>query len=127
MFRTVVIQDHERGFLVKSGRVVAWLEPGRHRLWSRHTEVRKVDLNTGYSHLTPEARAVVPAGTADEIDVPHGSIALVRIDGRPAACLLPGRWFLWQIRAEVSADLVSTAPVVANDHVPAAFRSLVPA
>lgn len=127
MLRTVVIQDHERGYLVKSGRVVAWLDPGQHRLWSRRTEVRKVDLQTGFAPVTPEARAVVPAGAADEIDVPHGSIALVRVDGRPSACLLPGRWFLWQLRAEVTADIVSTAPVLANEHVPAAFRALVPA
>jgi regulator of protease activity HflC (stomatin/prohibitin superfamily) len=126
MLRTVVIQDHERGILVKNGRVVRWLEPGSHWLWSRRSEVRKINLDAGFAPLTPEVRAVVPAGAADEIEVPHGSLALVRVDGRPAACLLPGRWFLWQIRAEVTADLISTAPVVANDHVPAPFRPLVP-
>lgn len=127
MLRTVVIQDQERGFLVKSGRVVAWLEPGRHWLWSRHSEVRKIALDTGFAPVTPETRKVVPPGAAEELEVPHGNIALVRIDGRPAACLLPGRWFLWQIRAEVTADVVSTDPILANDSVPAAFRSLVPA
>jgi regulator of protease activity HflC (stomatin/prohibitin superfamily) len=127
MIRTVILQDHERGLLVRSGRVAGWLEPGRHRLWSRHTEVRKIDLNAGVTPLTPELRAVVPAGAAEEIEVPHKSIALVTIDGRPAACLLPGRYLLWQLRAEVTAEVVSTAPVLANEHVPPAFRPLVPA
>lgn len=124
MFRTEILQDHERGLLVRNGRVVAWVEPGRHRLWSRHTEIRKIDLNAAFMPLTPEVRAVVPAGAAEELEVPHGSIALVSVDGRPAACLLPGRYLLWQLRAEVSAEVVSTAPVLANEHVPPAFRQL---
>ncbi|MFT3775018.1 MAG: slipin family protein [Minicystis sp.] len=127
MPRTVILQDHERGLLVRSGHVVAWLDPGRHRLWSRHTEIRKLDLTLGFAPLTPEVRAVVPAGAAEEIEVEHGQLALVRVDGRPAACLLPGRWLLWQLRSEVTAVVVSTKPVLANDHVPAAFRPLVPA
>lgn len=127
MFRTVILQDHERGLLVRGGRVVAWLEPGRHRLWSRHTQIRSLDLTAGWAPLTPEIRAVLPAGAAEELEVAHGHVALVRVDGRPAACLLPGRFLLFQQRAEVTADVVSTAPVLANEHVPAAFRPLVPA
>ncbi|APR84889.1 Putative stomatin/prohibitin-family membrane protease subunit protein [Minicystis rosea] len=126
MPRTIILHDHERGLLIRSGRVVAWLEPGRHRLWSRHTEVRKIDLDAAAIPLTPELRAVVPPGAAEEIEVLHRQIALVTVDGRPATCLLPGRWLLWQLRAEVDAEIVSTAPVLANDHVPAAFRALVP-
>lgn len=126
MFRTVTLQDHQRGLLVKNGRVAAFLDPGVHRLWSRHAEVRVIDLNPGYMPLTPEVRAVVPKGTAEELSVPHAHAALVSVDGRPAACLLPGDYLLWQIRAEVTAEVISTAPVLANDHVPAAFRPLFP-
>jgi regulator of protease activity HflC (stomatin/prohibitin superfamily) len=126
MLRSVILHDHERGLLVRGGRVVAWLDPGRHRLWSRHTEIRKLDLTPGFAPLTPELRAVLPPGAAEELEVPHGHLALLTVDGRPAACLLPGRWLLWQLRAEVSADVVSTAPVLATPHVPPAFRALVP-
>lgn len=127
MVRNVILHDHQRGLLVRGGKVVAWLEPGRHRLWSRHTQVRVLDIDAGFTPLTPEMRAVVPTGAAEELEVDHGRLALVRVDGRPAACLLPGRYLLWQLRAEVSAEVVSTDPVLANDHVPAAFRALVPA
>jgi regulator of protease activity HflC (stomatin/prohibitin superfamily) len=127
MLRTIILRDHERGLLIRSGRVVRWLEPGRHRLWRRDTEVRRLDLDAAFTPLTPELRALVPAGAAEELDVPHQNLALVSIDGRPVACLLPGRYLLWQLRAEVTAEVVPTAGTLANDAVPDAFRPLVPA
>jgi regulator of protease activity HflC (stomatin/prohibitin superfamily) len=127
MFRTISLQDHERGLLVRDGRVVAWLEPGRHRLWSRRTEVRSLNIDAALLRLTPEVRAVVPPSAGVELFVPHAHLGLLSVDGRPTACLLPGRYLLWQLRAEVSATIVSTEPVLANDSVPDAFRPLVPA
>ncbi len=127
MLRSISLQDHERGLLVRDGRVVAWLEPGRHQLWSRRSDVRRLDLDAAYLPLTPELRGIVPATAGSELFVPHAHLGLVSVDGRPTACLLPGRYLLWQLRAEVSASVVSTAPVLANDAVPDAFRPLVPA
>jgi regulator of protease activity HflC (stomatin/prohibitin superfamily) len=127
MFRTITLQDHERGLLTRQGRVVAWLEPGCHRLWSRHTDVRRVNLDEAFMALTPEVRPVIPREAANELFVPHAHLALLSVDGRPTACLLPGRYLLWQLRAEVTASVVSTEPVMANDLVPDAFRPLVPA
>ena len=126
MLRTVILQDHERGLLVRSGRVVGWLDPGRHRLWSAHTEIRRVDLDDAVLRSPPEVRAVLPPGAAEELEVAQGEIALVSVDGRPKACLLPGRWLLLQQRAEVTARVVSTAPLVATETVPPEFRALVP-
>jgi len=127
MFHSVSLQDHERGLLVRDGRVVAWLSPGRHRLWSHRSEVRRVDVDAAFLPLTPEVGAVVPPGAGTELFVPHAHLGLLSVDGRPTACLLPGRYLLWQLRAEVTARVVSTEPVLANEAVPDAFRALVPA
>ncbi len=127
MFKTHILQDHERGLLVRRGRVVAWLEPGAHRTYRRHTDIRRIDLDQAFAPLTPELATFLPHGAGEELIVPDAHVALVRVDGSPFACLVAGRWVLWQLRAEVTATIVSTAPILANDSVPEAFRALVPA
>lgn len=125
MFQSFVIADRERGLLFKDGRAVKWLEPGKHRVWGwGRVEVLRFDIDYGFAVMTPELRRLVPDGAADEISVEHGEIALMSIDGRPAGCLLPGRYALWQLRASVTAIAKSTQETLSD--VPAAFWPFVP-
>lgn len=123
--RTITLTDTQRGLLVRAGRIDGWLEPGRHTLWLATTEVRVLDLARLAEPWTPELARVVPAGAAETVAVPERALALVRADGLPAKVLTPGRWLLWQLRAKVEAEIVSTAPVFAVG-VPEAFVPLVP-
>lgn len=126
MWKTM-IQESERGLLFKNGKAHAFLEPGVHRFFEfgARFAVTIVDLDVGYVALGPELEKLVPQGMGEELVVEHGEIALVRVDGRPRAVLVPGRWLLFQVRAHVTAVVKSTTEVVSD--VPQAFWKLAPA
>lgn len=103
-----IIRQHQRGLLWKNGQLVGWLEPGKHtlRAWfGAELKVTLLDLDEGYEELTPELEAVLPEGVGVRLVVPAKHLACVAIDGVPEAVLKPGRWVLWQVRAEVTAEV----------------------
>ncbi len=126
LYRTIIVNETERAVVVRRGRTVRWLEPGLTRLWwaGAQTRVERVDLASGWTRATPELIAVVPDGAAELLEVVEGQLALVSVDGLPQACLEPGRYLLWQLRARVSAVLVDSSELVSS--VPRAWVDRVP-
>jgi regulator of protease activity HflC (stomatin/prohibitin superfamily) len=125
MFR-VIVSDTQRAVLFKDGRMTRWLEPGRHRFFGFGAQLSAefLDLDTGWAELTPELSKILPAGAGDELVVERGEMALVSVDGRPKAVLVPGRYVLWQLRGHTTAVVKSTKEVVAD--VPQAFWPFAP-
>ncbi len=121
--RSLILHDHERGVLIRDGRAVRWLEPGKHWLWKESTAVTKIDLDRGFTKLTPELARVLPEGVADVVEVPESHLGLVRLDGRAHAVLVAGRWALFRERARVTAEVVSMDPIFARA-LPATFVAL---
>ena len=120
------IRDNQRGIVRKDGRVVRMLGPGRHRVFDLFAEVdiEWVDLDEGYMPMTPEIAAVVPRKEASPLVVPQGTVACVAIDGRPRAVLPPGKYLLWQVRADVTAELVDANELLSP--LPPRFWALAP-
>lgn len=127
MFKTVHLQVHERALLLRDGRPERMLPPGRHTLFSLGSdiEVRRYDLNAWVVPATPELLAVLSASDGIEHTVDEDSLGLVRVEGIPFSVLKPGRWVLWQARAEVTCENVSVRPLEARA-LPVAFRALCP-
>jgi regulator of protease activity HflC (stomatin/prohibitin superfamily) len=126
MFRTFIVSDNERGLLFRDGRLVRWLEPGKHRFLDlgRSIELQRLNIDLGFAAATPELLKIMPPGDGEELVVDHDELGLVTIDGRPSACLVPGRYVLWRLRADVNARTISTAAVLTA--VPEDFWPLVP-
>ena len=125
MLRSVVIAETERGLLYRDGRLVRWLEPGKHRFFSFGAlDVHRVDVDDAFTALTPELRRVLPPGAGEEVFVEQDELGLVTVDGLPRAVLVPGRYVLWQVRAEVAMTTCSTRPVLTE--IPQIFWPLVP-
>lgn len=103
----IVIGEKERGLVYKDGKLIQWLEPGPHSLWSWFAELRveRINLEQPYIAHTPELDAVVPERAADRLVVKATEVAIVSVDGRPTAFLEPGRYLLWQLRAKVEAQV----------------------
>src|SRR5688500_15313668 len=101
LWTVTTIADHERGLRYRGGRLVRWLEPGRHVLWlpGEGTVDRKIDVSAGFLAYTPELASVIPHGVATELVVPHRAVAILEVDGLPVRALLPGRWLLLQARS----------------------------
>ena len=89
----ILIRDHQRGVLLRDGRPVEWLEPGRHRRlpWGRLLDVEVLDLDQGYLAHTPELAAIVPTDAARILEVPAQHCAVLERDGLPLVGLQPGR------------------------------------
>lgn len=120
------IQDHQRGVLVRDGKLTRFLEPGRHSAFSFGTHLSAIlfDLETGFVPLTPELAGVLPSSAFEELVVDHGEIAMLSVDGLPKAVLVPGRYALWRLRGEPSVLVHSTRDVVLA--IPKAFWKLAP-
>ena len=123
----VIIKDHERGLLYRDGRLIEWLEPGRHRRWAWRAEwrVERLDLDLGYVAATPELRQVVPDGVGYEVVIEAEHLGVVTVDGEPLGALTPGRYILWQVRADVRATVYDTSEIQAD--ISQAHAGVIPA
>lgn len=126
MYKSFFISDDERGLLSKDGRLIEWLEPGRHRRMApfQRLELRLLDAKLALSEYTPELGRVTPTEAATELFVAEGQLALITRDGIPKQVLQPGRYLLWQMKAKVEATLVSTENL--RSDVPERFWNLTP-
>jgi regulator of protease activity HflC (stomatin/prohibitin superfamily) len=115
MFKAIVPQS-QRGILYKNGVALRLLEPGVHRFFefaSKYSVVF-VDLDKGFIELSPELAALLPPFMGEELVVELGELALLSVDGRPRAVLAPGRYFLFQVRAQATALVKSTKDVTGD-------------
>jgi hypothetical protein len=126
LYTLTTIYDHERGLRYRGGRLVRWLEPGRHLLWlpGVGTSDERLDLAPGYLPYSPELASVLPPGVATELEVPYRAIAILRIDGLPIRTLPAGRYVLFQARSKVEATVYSTDALMTS--IPEKLWHLVP-
>ena len=126
MFKRIDIQDQERGLLIRNGRLVRWLEPGRNWVFQglARMELRLLPRDTLQSAFSPELLAVAPKDAVTEAFVPEARVGLMRVDGVPKAVLVPGRYLLWQMAAKVTVDLVNLEAL--RPEVPESFWNLMP-
>jgi len=126
MYKRYLISDQERGLLVRNGRLIRWLEPGRTRVFQglSRLELRLFNRDTLQTPFTPELKAVAPPGAAVEAFVPEAHLGLLRADGVPRLVLQPGRYLLWQLASRVTLEVVSLEPL--RPAIPEGFWALVP-
>ena len=116
-----ILPPHQRGLLYKDGKLVQWLEPGKHSFWSLWAEQRieVIDLEQGYMKSTPELRAIIPEDAGYEVVIAAHELGIITIDGVARACVQPGRYILWQLRAKVDVVVYDTRQLVVelpDDH-----------
>lgn len=107
------IHHEQRGILWRDGVAIAYLEPGRHYLWSNQHDLRVdyLDVETTHIKSSPELRELLPEGATEPLEVQVDELAIVYKNGRPKCCLGPGSFLLWQLRARVNARIYDTTAV----------------
>ena len=120
----ITIDEGKRGLFFRNGRLVRFLRPGRHFVWSAFTRARLelVDVVAGIEDPRPEIVAMLPPDEAVVLDVPVDHVALVTRSQRPFRALGTGRWALWPAEAGLGIDLVDLRPL--HTQVPAPFWPL---
>jgi len=110
--KTFVIAENQRGLLVRDGRLVRVLEPGRHRfwLWDSQRDQVSIEIATGAS-MSPlvdgiEKRHPELAEAYFEIVRPaQGQVAMVRLDGKAHLVVRGGDVArVWKVLQEVTVQ-----------------------
>ena len=104
----IIVADNYRGLLYRNGRLVEWLEPGKHVRWAwlDRLQSESIDLDSEpVIAFKPELARIAPGAMWNELVVQTDEVAVVNIDDLPHSVLRPGRYMLWQARATVSADV----------------------
>lgn len=111
-----IIEEHQRGLLYRDGRLVKWLEPGRHSYWGWGAQwrIELIDIEQGYTRSTPELRAILPEEAGFEVSLEEHELAVVSIDNKPTSVLEAGRYILWQIRHDVRVTVYDTRELMAS-------------
>ncbi len=95
------LKDHQRGLVWVDGRFEGVYDAGLYALWTVFHEVKVEILDAREGRL---ARADLPVILAhntaerllDEVQVEQNQVALLKVDGRQAEILRPGRYAYWR-------------------------------
>lgn len=96
MFKTLIVSDKQRGLLIRDGRFITMLEPGRHRRFDPFGRLRLELVEATGLFASPWAEVIekrhpsVAEANFVTVRVPEGEVAVVRIDGRAALVVRPG-------------------------------------
>jgi regulator of protease activity HflC (stomatin/prohibitin superfamily) len=111
----VIIHEGQRGLLVRDGRLVEVLPPGRHRRWAwfarQHVEL--LDVRSGVTELGTPLERALPAD-ATPLEVLADQASLVTRDGVPVRVVTAGRWALWPTEGRLDVTTVDLAPLRAT-------------
>src|ERR1700754_2202765 len=97
MIKTVVIAENQRGLLIKDGRVIDILSPGRYRLWDWLNRERVETFVASGMFASPWAEIIekrhpeLAEGNFVSVRPQEGQVSVVWIDGRAALIVRPGQ------------------------------------
>ncbi len=115
MLRRITIQEHERGFLFRRGRLICELDPGVHWVWGRVTSVS----------LARRQERVDTGGVLTRTGVPVGLAAVVsfRVTD-PRHAVLDAEDHVAQLRVDAAAALSRTVAVRAPEELGGAREAI---
>lgn len=110
--KVVIVAENQRGLLIKDGRLVRVLDPGRHVLWDwwnrLEIEVHEVEgsFRSVWAAIIEKRHPELADRYFTTVRPGEGEVAVVRIDGRPAMAVLPGQVaHVWTVLNDVRVDL----------------------
>ncbi len=109
------IASHERVFLVRDGRAVRYLAPGRHRFYALldRLEAQRIDTRELLADLDGDRVALVPSDELMLVEVAAHQRAVVYRKSRPVKWLGPGQHQVWTVeRVFKDAARSVSAPAV---------------
>jgi regulator of protease activity HflC (stomatin/prohibitin superfamily) len=109
MRKTYVIAEHQRGLLIKDGRLFRVIEPGRHDLWdvfgrlSLEIADARGAFQSQWAEIIEKRHPALASKYLESVRTPEGEVAIVSLDGQPASIVRPGQaaWF-WKALRKVS-------------------------
>lgn len=122
MLQSITVHRHERVALLRDGRFVRLLGPGRHWIWTlgAMTELVRYDLRAPPTALQADDPLPADLAEAAVVTVARHEVGVLRVEGRDSQVLLAGRYRLWREgpRQEITRfDLLAEPVALAADDV----------
>ena len=114
MRKTFVIAENRRGLLIRDGRLIDVLEPGRHVRWDvlgRMTcEIHDAQgvFTSPWAEIMAKRYPDLAARNLETVRVGEGEVAVVSLDGRAALIVRPGQTiYVWKVMQDVSVTRIN--------------------
>jgi len=111
MFKTIVVSEKQRGLLIRDGRFIDMLAPGRHRLFDPlgRLTVELCDASGAFisrwAEVIEKRHPVIADANFVTVRVPEGEVAVIAIDGRSSMVVRPGEVLrVWTVFDDVAID-----------------------
>lgn len=112
MYDSFIVSEKQRGLLIRDGRFIRMLEPGRHRLFDPlHRYEYELFDATGifaspWAELIAKRHPDIAADYFTTIQVDEGKVAVVRLDGRASFIARPGETiYVWTVVKAVTVEI----------------------
>ncbi len=110
MLKTYVVAENQRGLLIKDGRIVRLLEPGRRQFFDPLGRLKaeivdaRGEFNSPWAEIVEKRHPAIAARMLETVRVKEGEVAIVMIDGAARAIVRPGevRYF-WKALAKIES------------------------
>lgn len=127
----IIINENERGFLLKNGKYLRTLEPGKHVLLGGGYEVERMPVDSYTLNVTSCGLDTLLADPAlanllTVAEVADETIALHYIDGRFQDALTSGRYAYWNICQNHEFRMVDISEPMADSAFPVALFAKLP-
>jgi regulator of protease activity HflC (stomatin/prohibitin superfamily) len=111
MYTSFIVSEKQRGLLIRDGRFIRMLEPGRHRLLDvmSRCEVELFDATgvfaSPWAELIAKRNPEIAADYFTTVRVDEGKVAIVRMDGRASLLVRPGEAvYVWTVLKQVEVE-----------------------
>lgn len=124
MFQNIHLHLNERAVLVRNGKAVRALTPGRYTFIKRY-EVYQWDIDKIVFHTLPVVLEALPPEWYETVTLVQGQYGIVYVDERPTNFLRPGVHRLWKLNGDVRLrvfDHLTTLPELTKE-----LREVIPA
>lgn len=109
--KEVIVAENQRGLLVKDGRLLRMLDPGRHMLWDWDHRLRTEIVSAQGNFASPWAAIIEklhPEMAAEYFEIvrpAEGQVAVVWLDGRASLIVRPGQVVhIWKALNDVRVE-----------------------
>ena len=118
MIRHTTIKEDERGLLIRDGRFIRLLEPGRYRrsffdIGAREEilrfKVKEAEIVSDWARIIEKNHPELAARLFEIVSTGESEVAIVSFDGRPVH--LVGPWktrYFWKVLTKVSTEFIDT-------------------
>ena len=97
LFKSVVVAENQRGLLIRDGRLLNVLEPGRYRFWDIAGRMTcelfdaRGQFTSPWADLMEKRHPELADRVLETVRVREGEVAVVKLDGRPSMVVHPGQ------------------------------------